>query len=269
MSPTRYTALIRTFNSARTLPKTLASLQAQTLPPSAWVIVDSGSTDGTLGLLPEGAIVHRYVGRRFNYAEALNQGLDLVDTECVLIISSHTSLGHPGALGFALDILDRDPQVGAAYFCYERCPALQCRLIERGSFTGFNGLWNTCSMIRTSLLKQRRFRPEVFAAEDQEWSSWLLHSEGKAIARLSGAALENDNPQRFAWRKLLDEYAAVALFTNRSLLGWPHLLELAARAARPSRPLALRERLLHLALFARLLACHVTRAGIGTRPQKP
>lgn len=259
MEPIHYTPLIRTCNSATTLPRTFASLRAQTLSPAAHVIVDFRSTDDTLTCVPVDALVHRYVGETFNYSAALNQGLDRVTTDYVLIISSHTSLNHPGALEFALNILAGDKRIGAAYFCYENSAALEYDLIDSRNFTGFNGLWNTCAVIKTALLQKRRFRPEVFAAEDQEWAKWLFHSEGKATARISGAGLQNNNAQKFSRTKLLNEYAAVALFTNRSLLGWSHLAELAYKVLRPTRRLALRERYLHFLLFIRLLACHFTK----------
>ena len=261
MNPICYTALIRTYNSARTLPKTLATLRAQTMPALAHVIVDSGSTDNTLSCVPDDAVVHRYVGAAFNYSEALNQGLDHVTTEYVLIISSHTSLNHVGAIEFALNILAGNERLGGAYFCDENPAALEHKVIDASNFTGFNGLWNTCSVIKTALLKKRRFRPEVFAAEDQEWSRWLFHCEGKAVARISGAGLENNNPRKFALKKLLNEHAAIALFTNRRLLGWRHLAYLAYVVMKPTPPLALRQRYIHLALLIRLLTCHFTKPG--------
>jgi glycosyltransferase involved in cell wall biosynthesis len=255
MNPICYTALIRTCNSAQTLPKTLASLRAQATPPSAHVIVDSGSSDTTLGLVPEGAVVHRYVGEHFNYAEALNQGLNHVATDYVLIISAHTSLRKTDSLSYALHILSSDDRISAAYFCYEDAEALQFRLIDTGNFTGFNGLWNTCALIKTSLLMQRPFRTEVFAAEDQEWAHWLLYSQRKVIARISGGGLENENPKRYSHAKRLNEYEAVARFTRPDLLNWPHLAEVTSQIVHPMGGLALRERFFNLKLMARLLAC--------------
>jgi GT2 family glycosyltransferase len=58
----KYSVIIRTFNSEATLPETLASLDAQTVRPERLIFVDSGSSDGTLALVPENSVVHRYVG---------------------------------------------------------------------------------------------------------------------------------------------------------------------------------------------------------------
>ena len=42
-------------DEARTLPKTIASMRAQTRPPELWVVVDDGSTDATPQILAEAA----------------------------------------------------------------------------------------------------------------------------------------------------------------------------------------------------------------------
>jgi len=155
----KYSVIIRTFNSEATLPETLGSLDAQTVRPERLIFVDSGSSDGTLALLPESSVVHRYVGTEFNYADALNQGLPFVETEYVAIISSHTSLEHPASMAYALRVLRADERIGAAYFTFERTSELTHDLIDERSFNGFNGLWNTCSVIKSGLLRERRFRP--------------------------------------------------------------------------------------------------------------
>src|SRR5258705_5085392 len=111
-----YSCLIRTFNSATTLPDTLLYLSMQTLPPSEYIFVDSGSTDRTLDLLPQGAILHRYVGEHFNYSVALNQGLQHVSKDFVLIISCHTLLSNPFAMEYALSVIQSNTAIGAAYF---------------------------------------------------------------------------------------------------------------------------------------------------------
>ena len=105
MNKVKYSALIRTFNSERTIPETLSSLRRQTIQPVQYIFVDSGSNDKTLLLIPENSVVHHFVGNEFNYSEALNQGLEYVSVDFVLIISSHTSLLNPKAVEYALEVL--------------------------------------------------------------------------------------------------------------------------------------------------------------------
>lgn len=210
-----YSALIRTFNSSRTLPATLDSLHTQTEPPARIVFVDSGSTDATLEQIPPVCTVHRYTGSSFNYSSALNQGLQHVDTEYVLIISSHTILGNPNAVSYALDLLKSNPLFGAVYFDFTVGP-LDYTAVDKRSFDGFNGLWNTCALIRVELLRLRPFNEEIPAAEDQEWAAWLIRRKSLMTARISGGGMNNpfSSPPRTPSHvmKVIREQAAVVYF---------------------------------------------------------
>jgi glycosyltransferase involved in cell wall biosynthesis len=188
-----YSSLIRTFNSASTLPDTLCSLARQTISPQEYIFVDSGSTDGTLTMLPHTSTLHRYVGNGFNFAEAINQGLRYVSTDYVLIISSHTKLTNTNAMEYALTLLSSTDSIGAVYFCDENAGGLRHTIIDKHIFDGFNGLWNTCSLIKVDLLRKRGFLPDVFSAEDQEWTRWLLNNTEKSIARIAGAGFKYYN----------------------------------------------------------------------------
>ncbi len=238
---------------------TLDALARQTVRPHAYIVVDSGSTDCTLTLVPQGSTVHHFVGKRFNYADALNQGLEHVRTEYVLIVSSHTSLANPRAIDYALGLLAKESLLGAAYFTYTEDEPLRFVLIDGQNFDGFNGLSNTCALVRSELLRRRRFLPEVFAAEDQEWASWLFRSENMCIAQISGGGLTNINPQRYSVIKWFKEYVAVALYANPELLGRRNLLRLLSEAVRPALPLRLRRRCMLLVLVALLQLCSVVK----------
>ena len=261
MKKVAYSMLMRTFNSERILPVTLNLLEKQTISPIEHIFVDSGSTDRTLSILPGGSKIHRYVGSEFNFSNALNQGLEYVSTDYVLIISSHTSLCRFDAVEFALTLLTSDERIGAAYFDTEASGELRYKLINRSNFDGFNGLWNTCSIIRMSLLRHRAFNPEVFTAEDQEWAKWLFFSENKSTARISGAGMDNYTRNghlvsfRNSLRKRLNEHVAIAYFANRKLLGWPNFARVAFRIVKPVPLPRLKERIFNLILLWRLLRC--------------
>ena len=266
MSSVAYSVLVRTFNSEATLPETLEYLRRQTALPSEYVFIDSGSTDGTLRVVPAESKVHSYVGRVFNYSEALNQGLVHVSNELVLILSAHTSLVNPKAIVFALELLSRDERVAAAYFDTEAIGGLRATLIDRANFDGFNGIWNTCAIIRMSLLRRRGFRGEVFAAEDQEWTRWLFSCGDMVVARISGAGMDNYSrnkdlqQSRTTERKRLNEYVAIAYFVNRNLLGARNLVRVGAQIVRPWSG-RFRERRFHALLLLRLIACRFVMPG--------
>lgn len=249
-----YSVLIRTYNSAGTLPSTLRSLQTQTVLPTQLVVVDSGSTDETLALLPPDTVVWRYEGPVYNYSSALNQGIRLVTEPEVLIISSHTVLRNPNSMEYGLEMLATWPQVGAAYFVDDTADVLSHQIIDVGSFDGKNGLWNTCAIVRTHLADQRPFRPEVFAAEDQEWATWL-YSRGMTTARISGGGMDNSSNRLTRWQrwnKRLIEETAIALFVPVHGQSVPTPEDLVRRAFAPTAARPLSRRALDLVVAARV-----------------
>jgi glycosyltransferase involved in cell wall biosynthesis len=254
-----YSVLLRTFNCEATLPATLASLQRQSLAPAQYVIVDSGSTDRTLQLVPRDSTLHRYEGREFNYSEALNQGVARANADYTLVISSHTTLAHPRALQYALALLASRDDVAAAYFTGSERAEPEHLLIDRDNFNGFNGLWNTCAVFKTALLRKRGFRPEVFSAEDQEWASWLFAHERLAIARIEGCGMRVENPRKASAKKRLNEYVSIAYFTERSLLRPRNVARFLRRAILPrGGGRTLDERLFDLRLALSLVGCWFT-----------
>lgn len=263
----QYSSLIRTFNSEVTLPATLHFLEKQTIPPSEYVIVDSGSKDSTINLLPKSAILHIFSGHEFNFSIALNQGLEHISTDYVLIISSHTLLQEPSAIEYALALLISNESIGAAYFCEPSSGELRHTLINKANFNGYNGLWNTCSLIKMELLKKRNFRPDVFSAEDQEWANWLFTVENKTVARIEGARMEsytrnrNVKSRKAQLYKRLNEYISIAYFTKRELLGFRNLSHVAYEIIKPIPPLwsGKQERLFNFLLFCRLVSCYVAK----------
>lgn len=256
MKSRTYTALIRTFNSESTLGSTLQALDRQSMPPSKYVVVDSGSTDQTLMLVPKEATVHHYVGERFNYAESLNQGIAHVKTPYCMVISSHTSLANDRALEYAMTLLDENDEIAAAYFVQELLQNMRFDSVGPANFSGFNGAWNTCAIYKTDLLRKRAFRPEVFSAEDQEWSNWAINTENMRIARISGAGMSYNNPAGNSIAKSLNERLAVAIFVKGEMLGPSYLARTLYRVFRPVS--SFKERIVNLALLFSLIAHNVS-----------
>ncbi len=113
-------------NEERLLPGLIRSLTAQTVPPAQWIIVDDGSTDGTLELARAAAREHawiRVVVRKDRGArklgggvvEAFNEGLATVELAYDFVgkLDADLTFG-PRYLETLLAQFSADPQLGAA-----------------------------------------------------------------------------------------------------------------------------------------------------------
>jgi glycosyltransferase involved in cell wall biosynthesis len=67
--PVSYAAITPARDEATTLPRLAESLAGQTVPPTRWVIVDNGSTDGTLAIATE-------LAEQYPWIEVLNTAGD-------------------------------------------------------------------------------------------------------------------------------------------------------------------------------------------------
>ena len=83
-------AVIRSFNEERGLPRLLHGLSRQTYPPSEVILVDSGSTDSTVLIAEQFGckVVHIEQGE-FSFGRALNVGLAEAAGEIALLASAH------------------------------------------------------------------------------------------------------------------------------------------------------------------------------------
>lgn len=204
--------ICRTFNSSETLPSVLAAIANHEIVSPRYLFVDSGSTDSTQELFPENALVIKYTLPHFNYSMAINIAIPFLANDYVLVISSHVVIENSLALCKAIDILDAHPQIGGVCLSSHDHGEVQPYFVTAETFNGWNGLWNSCSIYRSSLLRERPFNPEVYSAEDQEWSKWLLHSKGMQLAHLSGASMQNHNPRQLSIAKRVREWECVAYF---------------------------------------------------------
>lgn len=119
--------VIPNWNGAAWLTGCLDSLAAQTLPPAEVVVVDNGSTDGSLELLAGRPRPVRTIalGRNTGFAFAANRGLEAAESELVALVNTDVVLEpdwlermanalreHPEAATAACKMVDlRDPGV--------------------------------------------------------------------------------------------------------------------------------------------------------------
>ena len=129
------TALLVSHDGARWLPAVLEGLEAQTRPPARVLTVDTGSVDGSAGLL--GARLGRpplVLARSTTYPEAVRAALDSLppagDDDWVWLLHDDAAPA-PDALGRLLDGAEADPGLDAVGPKQREWPSLR-RLLEVG-----------------------------------------------------------------------------------------------------------------------------------------
>ncbi|HET7506803.1 MAG TPA: glycosyltransferase family 2 protein, partial [Solirubrobacterales bacterium] len=102
--------VIPSWNSAGLLPDCLGSLADQGVELET-MVVDNGSTDGTLEYLRDQGVRHVPLPRNLGFAAAVNRGVRETTAPAVLVLNADAVL-EPGAVARLLDALEADPGLG-------------------------------------------------------------------------------------------------------------------------------------------------------------
>lgn len=197
--------VIRAFNEARHLPRLLEGVRQQTVADVEIILVDSGSTDGTVNIAEAyGAKIVHIAPSDFTFGRSLNLGIAAATRELVAIASAHVYPVYPDWLERLLEPF-ADPSVGLVYGK------------QRGTRPGvFNGVettkyaehqifarWfpdtsdlrqnhpfcnNANAAIRRSLWENHPYDESLTGLEDLAWGKWL-QSQGGSIAYVAEAEI--------------------------------------------------------------------------------
>ncbi|MBF8255796.1 MAG: hypothetical protein HW375_703 [Anaerolineales bacterium] len=104
------------YNQARYLETAIRSVLAQDYPRVEYIVMDGGSTDGSLEILQRYSEFFRIWSSEPDrgQADAINKGLRLARGEFVAWLNSDDAY-LPGAVDEAVDALMRDPTLGMVY----------------------------------------------------------------------------------------------------------------------------------------------------------
>jgi GT2 family glycosyltransferase len=104
--------VVPSWNSRELLARCLDSLADQGAELET-MVVDNGSTDGSVELLRERGVPHVALSRNTGFAAAVNLGAARTAAEAILVLNADTML-EPGCAGRLLDALDADASLGGA-----------------------------------------------------------------------------------------------------------------------------------------------------------
>ena len=197
--------IIRAYNEEKHIGRLLEGIRQQTVTDVEIILVDSGSTDGTVSIAESfGARVVRIRPEEFTFGRSLNFGVRAATRELVVIASAHVYPVYPDWLETLLRPFE-NPQVALTYG-KQRGPAT-AKYSEQQIYhqwypetsqpnqeTAFCN--NANAAIRKSLWEQHPYDETLTGLEDLEWARWAKQ-QGGAIAYVAEAEIihiHNETP---------------------------------------------------------------------------
>jgi glycosyltransferase involved in cell wall biosynthesis len=106
MSTPKVSIVTPSLNQAQFLPLTLQSVRAQTYPNIEHIVVDGGSTDGTVEILRSAPAIRWLSEPDRGQVHAINKGFAMATGEILAWLNSDDTL-YPDAVGIAVEALER------------------------------------------------------------------------------------------------------------------------------------------------------------------
>lgn len=205
MTSPRVSIVIRAYNEEQHLPRLLAGIAQQSLRDYEIILVDSGSTDGTLAVAAQHPV--RVVSIRpeeFTFGYSLNQGIAHAQGEYIVMASAHVYPVYPDWLE-RLVALFSDPQVGLVYGKQRGGP--HSKFSEQQIFAHwyrdtsqprqpYPFCNNANAAIRRSLWQEQPYDETLPGLEDLDWAHRIM-ADGQAIAYCAEAEIvhvHNETP---------------------------------------------------------------------------
>ncbi len=189
--------VIRAYNEEKHIGRLLEGIQQQTIRDVEIILVDSGSTDGTVSVAESfGARLVHIPSAEFTFGRSLNLGVRAATREWVVIASAHVYPVYPDWLESLLRPFE-DEKVALAYG-KQRGPE-SARFSEQQIFhqwfpdaskprqeTAFCN--NANAAIRRSLWEDNPYDETLTGLEDLAWAKWAKE-QGYAIAYVAEAEI--------------------------------------------------------------------------------
>jgi len=213
--------VIRTLNESRHLDALLQNIAAQQTDGinHEVVLVDSGSTDGTLEIAERhGCRIHHITREEFSFGRSLNIGCEAAAGDILVIISGHCvptgaqwlqHLCRPLLDGRAEYTYGRQVHGGNSHFSEGRIFAKyfpeQSRIPQEGFYCN-----NANAALLRSAWEQHRFNEDLTGLEDMDLAQRLLRSGGR-IGYVAEAAVFHHHNESWPQVRRRFEREAIAL----------------------------------------------------------
>lgn len=117
----RVTIITAVLNGAKTLKRNIESVRSQTYDNKEHIIVDGGSTDGTLNIISQYAgILKWHSGPDEGIGDAMNKGLELANGDFVVFLHADDRLADSNSLANAMKSVENTAVLWAFDILYDR-----------------------------------------------------------------------------------------------------------------------------------------------------
>ncbi len=220
------TVVMRSYNDAPLLPRTLAALKAQEGVAWELIVMESASTDGSPEIFERFGCRHleRLAPGSYRSSRVLNRGVELSPTELVVFLNSDGILGDPHVLRRLAEATLADPRCAGAYARQVARPDAgpMTRLEYHTAFDRRHELTDAagamslvCSLIRKSAWAVERFDERLTYAEDTVWST-RIQAKGWTVVYVPEAGAEHSHEYTWAerHRRQFGDHAALAVLAT-------------------------------------------------------
>jgi len=189
--------VIRAFNEEKHIGRLLEGVRQQTLKDVEIILVDSGSTDGTISVAQSfAARIVRISSSEFTFGRSLNLGIQATTRELIVIASAHVYPVYPDWIAALLNPFQNEnvaltygkqrgpetAQFSEQQIYYQWYPDVS---MPRQSTAFCN---NANAAIRKSLWQQNPYDETLTGLEDLAWGKWVKE-QGYDIAYVAEAEI--------------------------------------------------------------------------------
>lgn len=205
--------VIRCYNEADHIGRLLHGIEQQTIDDVEVVVVDSGSTDGTLEIVDRHDVdqILHIAPEAFSFGRALNEGCAAATGRYYVFASAHVYPTHRDWLELLLDGFDRDDV--ALVYGKQRAPSdatiAEQRVFERWYPEASDRRQdspfcnNANAAIRSDVWERYPYDESLTGLEDLDWAK-RVRSDGYEVSYVADAEIVHVHDE--TWRQIYDRY---------------------------------------------------------------
>ena len=226
--------IMRSFNEGWALRETLPALKAQRFTNWELIVIDSGSTDGSVELIRAANPTHfiQIKPHEYNPSRVMNLGMDLSRSEFGIFLNADATPANADWLEPLVQALE-DKHTAAVFG--RQIPRPDCRAVYAHDYERCFGpgressQWQhffsmVSSGLRKDIWSQRGFLEQMQYSEDDEYTRWC-RAQGYRVAYCPDSVVvhsHNYTPQQAYKRSFGEAKALAAVWTGPpSKISWP------------------------------------------------